>query len=86
MPEMDGIECYRKIRELGLNTRVLIVTAVDGMRFISAFEEGIRSVTFSIEGTSWNELLNAVSVVMADEPTLLLRETKKKCLKGLSIL
>lgn len=69
MPEMDGIECYRKIRELGLNTRVLIVTALASeSRFISAFEEEIKTSHFLSKELLEDELLNAVSVVMADEP------------------
>lgn len=70
MPEMDGIECYRAIRSLGLNVRVLIVTSLAAEpRFINAFENEIKASHFLAKDFVGEELESAVSVVMADPPT-----------------
>ncbi len=80
MPEMDGIECYRAIRALRLNVRVLIITSLAAEpRFINAFENEIKASHFLAKDFVKEELESAVSVVMADPPMPLpIKEVENK--------
>ena len=69
MPEMDGIECYRKIRSMGLDVRVLIVSALSNeARFTHAFENEIKQSHFISKDEVEQNLEASIAVVMSDLP------------------
>ena len=47
MPEMDGIECYTKLRDLGVRSRILLISALSSeARVVQAFEQEIPAECF----------------------------------------
>lgn len=67
MPEMDGIECYRQIRQLASPPRTLIISVLAAEpRIISAYEAEIVSTHFLKKPFSEKELKDKIEHVMAN--------------------
>lgn len=69
MPGMDGIETLRRLREAGIEARVLILTTfVDDERVRAAIEAG--AVGYLLKDVDREELLGAIRAAAAGKPTL----------------
>ncbi|MCR5347693.1 MAG: response regulator transcription factor [Fretibacterium sp.] len=66
MPEMDGIQLIKKMRELGLKTASIAVTAYDHENYLSGLSsEGVRGVVLKSSGST--ELIAAIRTVCGGE-------------------
>ncbi|HLV33877.1 MAG TPA: response regulator transcription factor [Spirillospora sp.] len=64
MPEMDGVAVLKRLREAGLNTRVIVFTAFDtDDRILDAVQAGAQG--YLLKGAPRDELFNAVRVVQS---------------------
>jgi DNA-binding NarL/FixJ family response regulator len=64
MPEMDGVEALRRLREIGSPTRALVFTAFDtDERIVGAVQAGAQG--YLLKGAPREEIFNAVRVVYA---------------------
>ncbi len=69
MPEMDGIECYRHVRQLETPPRCLIISVLASEpRIIAAYENEIFSTHFLKKPYSEKELKERIELVMAIDP------------------
>lgn len=69
MPGVDGIETLRRLRERGVESRVLILTTfVDDERVRAAIEAG--AVGYLLKDVDREELLGAIRAAVAGKPTL----------------
>ena len=84
MPEMDGIECYRKIRTMGLGVRAVIISALQvSLALFILLKNEIKSSHFLSKELLEDELEDVVNFVLADKPQPLqqvnfLKKIKKK--------
>lgn len=66
MPEMDGIECYRHLRQLEHPPRVLLISVLAAeARIIQAYEAEIVSSHFLKKPFTEKELKEKIDLVMA---------------------
>ncbi len=66
MPEMDGIECYRHIRQLENPPRTLLISVLAGEpRIISAYESEIYSAHFLKKPFTEKELKEKIDLLFA---------------------
>ena len=64
MPEMDGVDVLRTLRDRGVNIRTIVFTAFDtDERILSAVQAGAQG--YLLKGVPREELFNAVRVVYA---------------------
>jgi NarL family two-component system response regulator LiaR len=64
MPEMDGVECIIRLRELYPNCRVIVFTAFDtDERILAAVQAGAQG--YLLKGARREEVFNAIRVVHA---------------------
>ena len=69
MPEMDGIETYRHVRQLEQPPRCLLVSVLAGEpRIISAYENEIFASHFLKKPFTEKELKEKIDVIMAKSP------------------
>lgn len=62
MPEMDGVEAIRRIRDTDPEARVLVFTAFDtDERIVGAVQAGARG--YLLKGVPRNEIFNAIRVI-----------------------
>jgi len=62
MPEVDGVEALRRLRQQGLPARVIVFTVFDtDERILAAVQEGARG--YLLKGAPRDEVFNAVRVV-----------------------
>ncbi|RYZ73032.1 MAG: response regulator [Proteobacteria bacterium] len=66
MPEMDGIECYRHVRQLDNPPRTLLISVLAGEpRIISAYESEIYPTHFLKKPFSEKELKEKIDMLFA---------------------
>jgi len=66
MPEMDGIECIRKIHAVDPNVRILVVSALaDKATAIQALKEGAQG--FLCKPFTEDELTEAIGELLSEE-------------------
>ncbi len=64
MPEMDGVECIIRLRELNPDCRVIVFTAFDtDERILSAVQAGAQG--YLLKGARREDVFNAIRVVHA---------------------
>ncbi|MBC7531242.1 MAG: response regulator [Oligoflexus sp.] len=69
MPEMDGIECYRHVRQLEQPPRCLIISVLASEpRVIAAYEGEIFSTHFLKKPYSEKELKERIDLVLSTDP------------------
>ncbi len=69
MPEMDGIECYRKLRALGTTTRCLLISVLASEpRVIQAFEREIYPSHFLRKPVNERDFKEKVEELFKQEP------------------
>ena len=69
MPEMDGIECYRHLRQLEQPPRCLIVSVLAGEpRIIAAYENEILSSHFLKKPFTERDLKDKIDLLMQSTP------------------
>ncbi len=69
MPEMDGIECYRHVRQMEDPPRCLLISVLAAeSRIIAAYENEILPSHFLKKPFTEKELKEKIDHVMADVP------------------
>lgn len=69
MPEMDGIECYRKLRTLAHPPRCLIISALSNEpRVIQAFDQEILPDHFLPKNYEQDDLRGAIELIWEQTP------------------
>jgi two-component system chemotaxis response regulator CheY len=69
MPDMDGIEAYRILRNMDQPPRCLLVTALGAeSRVIGAYEREIKASHYCPKPVTKEQLAVKIEDVMADEP------------------
>lgn len=64
MPEMDGVECLRRLRDMASSVRSIVFTAFDtDERIVGAVQAGAQG--YLLKGVPREEIFNAVRVVYA---------------------
>ncbi len=77
MPVMDGIEVARRLREMGMKVRILILSAYDDREYISALlATGVSG--YLVKGESPGKIIEAVRGVAKDQKGWVSPQVRKK--------